>query len=110
MEVLRALVDEDSAELSIRRQCELLGLSRSTLYYEARSETEANLCLMRLIDEQFLEKLPKCFGGRVVAAPQRDLGLRVQQGARAGEVAFVVVRVQQAGRRPAVDVGGQLPC
>ena len=27
----------------------------------------------------------------------------------AGEVAFVVVRVQQAGRRPAVDGGGQLP-
>ena len=33
----------------------------------------------------------------------------MQHGAFAGEVAFVVVRVQQAGRRPAVDVGGQLP-
>ena len=44
-----------------------------------------------------------------MAAPQRDLGLRMQQGACAGEVAFVVVRVQQTGRRPAVDVGGQLP-
>src|ERR1019366_357264 len=31
------------------------------------------------------------------------------QCAFAGEVAFVVVRVQQAGRRPAVDGGGQLP-
>ncbi len=30
-------------------------------------------------------------------------------GACAGEVAFVVVGVQQAGRRPAVDGGGQLP-
>lgn len=54
MEVLRALIDEDSAALSVRRQCELLGLSRSTLYYEAVPETEANLCLMRLIDEQYL--------------------------------------------------------
>jgi len=48
------LVEGDSADLSIRRQCELLGLSRSALYYEAAQETEANLCLMRLIDEQYL--------------------------------------------------------
>lgn len=53
-EVLRSLIDEDSPTLSVRRQCELLGLGRSTLYYEAVSETEANLCLMRLIDEQYL--------------------------------------------------------
>jgi putative transposase len=52
--VLRSLIDEGSEDLSIRRQCELLGLSRSTLYYEAVEETEANLCLMRLIDEQYL--------------------------------------------------------
>ena len=54
-EVLRQLIDGNSADPSIRRQCELLGLSRATLYYEAAKETEANLCLMRLIDEQYLE-------------------------------------------------------
>ena len=54
MESLRRLIDEDSAELSIRRQCELLGLGRSTLYYEAAVETKANLHLMRLIDKQYL--------------------------------------------------------
>lgn len=54
MEVLRRLIDVDSADLSVRRQCELLGLSRSTLYYEAVEETKANLCVMRLIDEQYL--------------------------------------------------------
>ena len=54
MEVLRALIEHDSAMLSVRRQCELLGLGRSSLYYEAVAETEANLCLMRLIDEQYL--------------------------------------------------------
>ena len=62
-----------------------------------------------LVDEQFLEELPECLGGRVVPAPDRDLGLRVQHVPRGGEPAFVVVRIQQAGRRPAVDVGGQLP-
>ena len=51
---MRSLIDADSAQLSVRRQCELLGLSRSTLYYEALAETETNLCLMRLIDEQYM--------------------------------------------------------
>ena len=40
-------------ELSVRRQCELLGVTRSTLYYEPAGETDENLALMRLIDEQF---------------------------------------------------------
>jgi putative transposase len=39
--------------LSIRRQCELLGLNRSSLYYEPAGETPENLRLMRLIDEQY---------------------------------------------------------
>ena len=38
----------------MRRQCELLGLNRATWYYEAAVESEENLCLMRLIDEQYL--------------------------------------------------------
>jgi putative transposase len=39
--------------LSVRRQCELLGLNRSSLYYEAATETAENLRLMRLIDEEY---------------------------------------------------------
>jgi putative transposase len=39
--------------LSVRRQCELLGLSRSSLYYQAAAETEENLRLMRRIDGQY---------------------------------------------------------
>lgn len=37
----------------MRRQCELLGLSRSSLYYQPAGETAHNLRLMRLIDEQY---------------------------------------------------------
>ena len=40
-------------ELSVRRQCELLGLSRSSLYYEAAPESAENLRLMRLLDEEY---------------------------------------------------------
>ena len=39
------------AELSVRQQCELLGLNRSTAYYAPAGETEENLWLMRRIDE-----------------------------------------------------------
>jgi putative transposase len=39
--------------LSARRQCELLGLNRSSLYYEPVPETAENLRLMRRIDEQY---------------------------------------------------------
>jgi len=37
----------------VRRQCELLGLNRSSLYYAPAGETPANLRLMRLIDAQY---------------------------------------------------------
>ena len=37
----------------MRRQCELLGLSRSSLYYEPVPETPDNLRLMRLIDQEY---------------------------------------------------------
>ena len=39
--------------MSVRRQCALLGLSRSSLYYEPAAETTENLRLMRLLDEQY---------------------------------------------------------
>jgi len=45
---------EQSADYSIRRQCRLAGVSRSYVYYQPAVETEKNLLLMRLIDEQYL--------------------------------------------------------
>jgi putative transposase len=47
------LIDVGHPELSVRRQCELLGLSRSSLYYAAASESAENLRLMRLLDEEY---------------------------------------------------------
>jgi putative transposase len=37
----------------VRRQCQLLGLNRSSLYYQPATETAANLRLMQLIDEEY---------------------------------------------------------
>ena len=41
--------------MSIRRQCELVGLNRASYYYQPVPESELNLELMRLIDEQYLK-------------------------------------------------------
>lgn len=69
-EYLRALVDPTHPELSIRRQCELLGLPRSTLYYQPVPESDENLVLMRLIDEPYLRK--PCYGSRRMYLWLRD--------------------------------------
>src|SRR4051794_26945719 len=49
----RSLVEVHHPELSVRRQCELLGLNRSTFNYEPTGATPEDLRLMRLIDEQY---------------------------------------------------------
>jgi putative transposase len=49
----RLLVEPDHAEISVRRQCDLLGVNRSGLYYQPVGENAENLILMRLIDEEY---------------------------------------------------------
>lgn len=46
-------MDWGHPELSLRRQCELLGVNRAGLYYQPVGESSENLRLMRLIDEQY---------------------------------------------------------
>jgi putative transposase len=53
-EIKRGLLDGTHPQISLRRQCERLGISRSGSYYEPAPESEENLALMRLIDEEFL--------------------------------------------------------
>ncbi|MGB4291540.1 MAG: IS3 family transposase [Bacteroidales bacterium] len=42
--------------LSIRRQCDLVSVSRGSFYYKPPGETEENLHIMRLMDEHYLER------------------------------------------------------
>jgi len=49
----KPLIDGALESLSIRRQCDLLGLSRSNLYYQPMGESDFNLMLMRELDEQY---------------------------------------------------------
>lgn len=64
-EARRQLIEPGHSKLSIRRQCELLDLPRSTFYYQPASETGENLHLMRLIDEQYM-RMPY-YGSRRMA-------------------------------------------
>jgi putative transposase len=42
---------------SVRRQCALLTLVRSNLYYESKGESAENLRFMAIIDKQFWRPL-----------------------------------------------------
>jgi hypothetical protein len=50
-----ALVDHDDAVLSIRAQCHLLRVARSTLYYQPVLSSPDDLAVMRRIDEHDLD-------------------------------------------------------
>ena len=53
LEEKKCLILPTHAKLSIRQQCELLDLNRSSLYYEEEEESDYNLLLMSLIDEEY---------------------------------------------------------
>ena len=71
VEFKRPLIEPSDSHLSIRRQCELLGLNRSSYYLPPATESEENLRLMRRIDEQFL-KTPFYGSRRTTASLERS--------------------------------------
>jgi putative transposase len=64
-------------DLSLRRQCELVGISRSGFYYEPCPESEENLALMRRLDEWHLEK--PVYGSRRLTVLLRREGWEVNR-------------------------------
>jgi putative transposase len=66
------MIDWKCPELSVRRQCELLRLSRSGMYYEPVATSPEELALMRRIDEVHL-KYP-FYGSRKLAIELRHEG------------------------------------
>ena len=45
----------DNEKLSIRQQCQLLGINRSSVYYDPVGESDENLRIMRLMDQEHLD-------------------------------------------------------
>ena len=51
----RKMVNREHPSLSMARQCVLLGVSRSGLYYRSKGPSEEDLALMQAMDRQYLE-------------------------------------------------------
>ena len=73
----RELVDWQHRFLSIVRQCALLGVSRSSLYYRPKETSRQDLSLMRELDRQYLET--PFYGSRRVKASLERQGTPVSR-------------------------------
>jgi len=75
VEEKRCLIEHGHDQLSIRRQCELLGLNRSSYYYEPERASEETVRIMHRIDEIFTE----CpfYGSRKILEALRRKGFKI---------------------------------
>jgi putative transposase len=73
----RGVIEPNHPQISVTRQCALLGLSRSTYYYRAHGESAENLQLMRLLDEQYTQT--PYYGVRRMTAWLRSQGYAVNR-------------------------------
>jgi len=71
----RQLIEVDHPQLSVRRQCALLGLPRSSLYDEPRERSDETLHLMRLLDAPYTAT--PFYGMRRMTAWRRTQGYDV---------------------------------
>ena len=72
------LVEKDNPKISMRRQCELLGVARSSVDYVPVPEDPEDLLIKRLLDEIYMKD--PCLGSRrLVTVLDRDYGIKVNR-------------------------------
>lgn len=71
------MIESGNPDLSIKRQCELLSVSRSSVYYRPQPRSQQDLDLMRAIDEQYLHT--PFYGSRRMAVTLRRDGHSVNR-------------------------------
>jgi putative transposase len=71
------MVDPANNLVSIQRQCELLGISRSSYYYQPATESDLNLAIMRAMDEQYTHT--PFYGVLRMLAHVKQLGYEVNE-------------------------------
>lgn len=76
MTCLSELISPDP-QVSLRHQCELLDLCRSSYYYQCRPETEENLALMWRLDQMHLEH--PVYGSRKLTVLLRQEGSKINR-------------------------------
>lgn len=76
--IRRAAIELNHEKISIKRQCELLGINRSMIYYKPKKKVQDDSDLMTLIDEQYTET--PFYGTRKMAkAMERKVGAPVNR-------------------------------
>jgi len=70
-------LDRAEPALSLRRQCQVLGFNRSSLYYQPRGASALNLRLMKILDEQYTRT--PFYGVCKMTAHLRQLGHLVNE-------------------------------
>ena len=69
------MIEAAYPQISIARQCDLVGVPRSTYYYHTQGESAENLTLMRLLDQQYTDT--PYYGIRRMTAWLRSQGYAV---------------------------------
>jgi putative transposase len=73
----RQWIDPTHPRLTVHRQCELLGVSRSTYYYQPQPETAQNLLLLRKLDQLYMKR--PFYGSRKMAVELEVNRKRIQR-------------------------------
>jgi putative transposase len=92
----RAKLDRAHCELSIRRQCAMMGLARSGVYRKPRPANDNDLEAMRLIDALFTAR--PFFGTRRIARTLSEEGFSIDRK-----------RVRRLMRRMGIEALGPKP-
>ena len=72
------LVEKNHLKLSMRKQCELFSIARSTVSYQAVPEDPEDIRIKRLLDEIFM--IDPCLGSRrLVTVLKRDHGVEINR-------------------------------
>jgi putative transposase len=69
------MIAPDDKEISVQRQCELLGLARSSLYYKPRGDSSFDAELMRILDKEYTKR--PFYGVRRMAVRLKARGYEV---------------------------------
>lgn len=71
------MIDSDHTKITIKEQCKLLGISRSSFYYKAKPETPFNTELMAHIDQIHTDHIT--WGSRKIRDYLRNMGYKVNR-------------------------------
>jgi putative transposase len=75
LDIRKSMIDKEKEDVSICKQCELLGMARSTLYYTPSMSNDKDFQIMKELDRLYLEDPTR--GTRRMSKELRKHGLQV---------------------------------